>query len=129
MGTRKLRDLTKVEWDLMNQIWRRRSVTVADVHRHFLKERGWSYNTVKTMMQRLVRKGYLVCDDSQRAHTYSPALTRGRVVKRTLAEALDRILDDGFGPLVAYAAKRRSLSDEEIMKLREILEKRVEDDG
>jgi BlaI family penicillinase repressor len=129
MNRGKLRDLTKVEWDLMNRIWRRRSVTVADVHNHFLKERGWSYNTVKTMMQRLVKKGYLLCDDSQRAHTYSPAVSRRRVVRRTLAEALDRILDDGFDPLVAYAAKRRNLSDEEIERLRELLEKEAADDG
>jgi len=129
MNRGKLRDLTKVEWDLMNRIWRSRSVTVADVHGHFLKERGWSYNTVKTMMQRLVRKGYLLCDDSQRAHAYSPAVSRRRVVRRTLAEALDRILDDGFDPLVAYAAKRRNLSDEEIEKLRELLEKGTADDG
>lgn len=129
MGKRKIRDLTKVEWDLMNQIWQRRNTTVADIHAHFLKERGWSYNTVKTMMQRLVKKGYLLSDDSQRAHTYRPALTRRRVVKRTLAEALDRILDDGFGPLIAYAAKRRDLTDEEIVKLSDILEKGSEDDG
>ena len=129
MNRGKLRDLTKVEWDLMNRIWRRRSVTVGDVHGHFLRERGWSYNTVKTMMQRLVRKGYLLCDDSERAHTYRPAVSRRRVVRRTLAEALDRILDDGFGPLVAYAAKRRNLSDEEIEKLRELLEKGTADDG
>lgn len=129
MNRGKLRDLTKVEWDLMNRIWHRRSVTVADVHRYFLKERGWSYNTVKTMMQRLVKKGYLLCDDSQRAHTYSPAVSRRRVVRRTLAEALDRILDDGFDPLVAYAAKRRNLSDEEIEQLRELLEKETADDG
>ena len=129
MSKRERRDLTKVEWDLMNQIWRRRSVTVADIHAHFLEERAWSYNTVKTMMQRLVKKGYLVSDDSQRAHTYRPALSRRRVVKRALGEALDRILDDGFGPLIAYAAERRDLTDEEIMKLSEILEKEAEDDG
>ena len=129
MSKRKVRDLTKVEWDLMNQIWRRSSVTVADVHAHFLQDRAWSYNTVKTMMQRLVKKGYLLSDNSQRAHTYRPALSRRRGVKRTLTEALDRILDDGFGPLIAYAAERRDLSDEEIMKLSEILEKEAEDDG
>jgi predicted transcriptional regulator len=129
MGKRKLRDLTKVEWDLMNQIWRRKYTTVADIHSHFLKDRAWSYNTVKTMMQRLVKKGYLVSDDSQRAHTYRPALSRRSVVKRTLAEALDRILDGGFGPLIAYAAKRRDLTDEEIMKLSEILERETGDDG
>lgn len=129
MSKRERRDLTKVEWDLMNEIWRRKSTTVAEIHAHFLEERAWSYNTVKTMMQRLVKKGYLISDDSQRAHTYRPALSRRRVVKRTLAEALDRLLDDGFGPLIAYAAERKDLTDEEIAKLSEILEKEAEDDG
>ena len=128
MRKAKLRDLSKMEWDIMNQIWCRRKVSVAEIYSHFLKKRRWSHNTVKTMMQRLVKKGYLICDDSQRAHIYRPAVPRRHVAGKALTETLDRILDDGFGPLVAYAARRKDLSDEEVTKLKEILEKEVVED-
>lgn len=122
MKREDLPDLSKVEWDLMNRIWRGKRVTVADIHAHFLEERGWSHNTVKTMMQRLVKKGYLHRDDSSRAHVYQPAVSQKGVTKRRLGDTLDRILDDSFGPLIAYAAERKNLSDNDIVKLREILE-------
>ena len=125
----KLPDLTKVEWDLMNRIWRDRTVTVANVHAHFLSERGWSYNTVKTMMQRLVKKGYLTCDDSQRAHVYKPGVSRVHTVRKAVAVTLDRMLEGELAPLVVYAARHHKLSEEEIMKLRQILEKEGGDDG
>lgn len=121
MGKQHAPDLSKVEWELMKVIWRLESARVSDVYEAFLHDRGWSHNTIKTMMQRLVKKGYLRCDDSQRAHVYDPAISRDRAVHRTLWETLDRILEDSFGPLVVYAAQRRNLSDEEGRKLREIL--------
>ena len=128
MPKRDLPNLSRAEWDLMNQIWRRRRASVADLRRDFRAERGWSHNTVKTMVQRLVRKGYLERDASQRAHIYEPAVRRRDVVRKALADSLDRILDDQLGPLVAYAADRRDLTDEEIETLRAIIEKGEEDD-
>ena len=124
----ELPDLSKVEWELMNQMWRRRKTTVADLHAHFHPERQWSHNTVKTMLQRLVKKGYLACDDSQWAHVYRPAVPRKRVLGNSLGETLDRMLDGRLDPLIAYAARRKNLSDEEIAQLWRILEGKGEDD-
>lgn len=123
MGNKPVRDLSKVEWDLMNEIWKRGRVTVAELHERFAPERGWSHNTVKTMLQRLVKKGYLTCDDSARSHVYAAAVPQERAVRHTLGELLDRVLEAGFGPLVAYAARKKNLSAAEIERLREILEK------
>ena len=39
---------------------------------------------------------------------------------------LDKILEHGFGPLVAYAAERKKLSENDIAKLKEILEKEAD---
>ncbi len=119
----KLPHLSKVEWDLMNEVWRLGGATVADIHARFLEERGWSHNTVKTMMQRLVKKGYLRRDASRRAHFYQAIPERRQVARSALSDVLDRILEQGFGPLVAYAAERKKLSRREIHQLKEILEK------
>jgi predicted transcriptional regulator len=118
-----LPDLTKVEWELMNVIWRRKNATVSDVHGHFLEKKRWSYTTVKTMMERLVRKGYLASDDSKVAHVYTAAVPRASAVKKVLAETLDRILDDSLSPLVVYASRRRNLSEKELLTLKALLEK------
>jgi BlaI family penicillinase repressor len=128
MRRKELPDLSKAEWDLMNQIWRHGRASVADLRSHFAPERGWSHNTVKTMVQRLVKKGYLRRDASQRAHIYGPAVRRRDVVRRALSDSLDRILDDQLGPLVAYAADRRDLTDEEIETLRAIIDRGDRDD-
>ena len=128
MPRRDLPTLSRAEWHLMNQIWRRRSASVSDLRSHFHSEYGWTHNTVKTMVQRLVQKGYLKRDTSQRAHIYKSAVRRRDVVRKALADSLDRILDDQFAPLVAYAADRRNLTDEEIETLRTIIDKGDMDD-
>ena len=54
---------------------------------------------------------------------------RAHVVRLALAESLDRMLGGKLGPLVAYAAKQHKLSEDEIARLRQILEKKGGNDG
>lgn len=122
MNTKKLPDLSKVEWDLMNVLWRDAPMTAAELRTRFQEERGWSHTTVKTMLERLVAKGYLKCDDSKVAHAYMPAVPRAKTVRQALTETLDRLLGDNLQPLAAYAARRKGLSKEELDALKKLLE-------
>jgi predicted transcriptional regulator len=122
MAEKKLADLSKVEWDLMNVLWREAPMAAAEVRARFQEDRGWSHTTVKTMLDRLVAKGYLKSDDAQLAHVYAPAVPRARTVRQALTETLDRLLGDNLQPLAAYAARRKGLSKDELEALSKLLE-------
>ena len=52
-------ELSKAEWLIMNACWDRKNLTARDVHEAVAPQREWEYQTVKTMLDRLVEKGYL----------------------------------------------------------------------
>ena len=51
-----LPELTDAEWKVMNAVWDRSPTTVREVHGALSASTVWAYTTVKTLMERLVKK-------------------------------------------------------------------------
>jgi len=87
-----------------------------------LRGNKWSVSTVKTMLDRLVEKGVLT--SIVRGHTcfYRAAVEREKVARENIAVFLDSVLDDALGPLVAYLANRKQLSEKDILTLERLLQ-------
>jgi predicted transcriptional regulator len=119
------RALARSEWIVMRAVWRavesEPEVAVSEVLPHIGKARTWHVSTVKTMMERLVDKGYLASRIRGKTCFYRPLVTQERAARRSVGEVLDTVLDGAFGPLVAYLADRRNLTDEQVRELQQLL--------
>jgi BlaI family penicillinase repressor len=51
--------LTDAEWMIIKQVWKHEPVPAPTVQEALMNERGWSYSTVRTLMDRMVVKGLL----------------------------------------------------------------------
>ena len=96
------------------------AVTARDVMPS-LAARELAYTTVLTVLTRLERKGLLVRDKGQRAHTYRAAASREDHIAVLMAQALGQA-DDRAAVLVHFA---RSVSAAEADALRVALESRL----
>jgi len=79
---------------------------------------GLARTTVLTMLERLRTKGYLVRRHVGAVNVYSPAQEKSEVLRGVVEEFVERTLGGSMSPFVAYLAKARNLSDEEIEMLR-----------
>jgi len=117
--------LSRSEWVVMNAVWRltkaNRNVTVSEVMADLGQKLDWHVSTLKTTMERLVKKGILVSTVRGKTCFYEPAGAQEAIVKGNLAGLLDGILEGAFGPLVAYLADKKKLSPKEITALEKIL--------
>jgi len=119
-------DLTPAEWTVMKAVWEGvesdPDVTATELLPAVQEELDWHFSTLKTTMDRLVRKGYL--DSRIRGKTcfYKPAVGQEEVVRKSVGDFLDTMLDGAFGPLVAYLAERKGLTKKEIQELERLLE-------
>ncbi|MFC1573965.1 BlaI/MecI/CopY family transcriptional regulator, partial [Candidatus Latescibacterota bacterium] len=57
--TKKRNELSKTEWSLMNICWKKGKVSAREIYEETLKEKQRGYQTVKTMLDRMVGKGFL----------------------------------------------------------------------
>lgn len=117
--------LSRSEWKIMDSIWRHcpadTNITVSELIKRTSREHTWNFSTLKTMMERLVKKGMLASEIRGNTCFYSPRVPREKVVRETLPEFLEVMLDGAFGPLVAYLAEKKKLTPKQRAQLEALL--------
>jgi predicted transcriptional regulator len=93
------RVLGELEAAIMESLWERGRATIREVTEHLSMQRVLTFNTVMTVMNRLVDKGLLVRAKAGRQHVYRPALDRGAFLTE-VAHAIARGL---VGDMSEYA--------------------------
>jgi predicted transcriptional regulator len=70
--------LGPLEAEILNIIWELGSATVKEVHERILADpnRELAYTSVTTVLRRLTKKGWLACDQNERAFCWRPLVSR-----------------------------------------------------
>jgi predicted transcriptional regulator len=114
--------LTAAEWKVMRIVWRRKECAARDVYEEAGRAHGWAPTTAKTVLRRLVDKGYLTTTRVGNSFLYRPA----RSASKSLHDAADALLANALegtsGLLISYLVKRSKLSAEELGRLRDLLD-------
>lgn len=105
----------------MSVLWSESPLAAADVIARVPKSAGWSANTVKTMLGRLVEKGAVAHDADGRRYLYRPLITRARYAQSQTAMLADKLFDGRAAPLVAHLADSRGLTAEDIHELEDLI--------
>lgn len=84
-----------LEAAIMDCLWAQGQGTVSAVYSALTQQRDVAYTTVKTVMERLVEKGYLRCNTQQRAYLYTPTQSRADFLQQVSDAVLSGLLADG----------------------------------
>ena len=122
MSLSDLEPLSRSEWKVMTIIWEKKACAARDVYRDAGDKHGWAPSTVKTMLRRLVEKGYLETTQIGNSFLYEPTRPALRPLLRAADELLARAMDGTVGPLLAHMVKRSQLSQDDIADLRSLLD-------
>jgi len=124
---RQLPELTKAEWLIMKCCWKKGQCTARDVYEEMLKQKAWRYQTVKTMLDRLVQKGYVRVSKFGPICVFEPDVSQTRIMGKALDSFVGTVLDGALAPVFAHIAKGRKLSKEEIASLKKLIEQHEDD--
>ena len=113
--------ISEAEAAVMMVLWEESPVTAQDVVDRAPTERGWSANTVKTLLARLVAKKAVAYEADGRRYLYRPLVARGDYVAGESRRLIDRLFGGRVTPLVAHLAQRDALSAEEIVEIEALL--------
>lgn len=112
----------------MESLWERGAGTATDLQRVLEPSQGWAYSTVKTMLDRLVDKGFVKARRVGNVYEYSPRVKRESVVSRVMEDVVGRMLEGSVAAFVDRLLENRKLSNKEVTELREILAKHREEE-
>ena len=121
--------LSDGEWRIMKVLWDTSSRTLGQITKELLPETGWARPTVYVMLKRLISKGIVGLDDSAKIQSYYPLVERNSIIPEVAESILDRVFDGSVSLMFSALTERRKLSEEEIRKIRMILEESEKDKG
>ena len=119
--TREMPKISDAEWVVMKVAWEKPPVTANQVVQALERKMHWKPKTIHTLLARLVQKGALDCDKSDRDYLFQPSVEARDCLRAASRSLLSRFFDGQVAPFLACFL-RRKLSREEIEELRRILE-------
>ncbi|HEU4777274.1 MAG TPA: BlaI/MecI/CopY family transcriptional regulator [Telluria sp.] len=120
---RKNIDISDAESLVMDVLWRASAPLAAeDVTAALVNEQRWQEATIKTLLNRLLKKGAVSASKDGRRYLYSAELKREQWVSRESGTMLDRLFGGRVAPLVAHFGKHRKLSQTDIAELKKLIE-------
>jgi predicted transcriptional regulator len=113
--------ISEAEHAVMEVLWDTAPLTAQDVAERVDPRRGWSANTVKTLLGRLLAKRAIAHDADGRRYLYRPLVARADYVAGESQRLIDRLFGGRLTPLVAHLAERDALSAADIAEIEALL--------
>ncbi|HEX7813626.1 BlaI/MecI/CopY family transcriptional regulator [Dyella sp.] len=114
--------ISEAEAVVMDVLWRQAPRSAEEILADVGPQQGWQEGTVKSLLNRLLKKKAVRAEREGRKYLYSPKLTREQYVSQESKGLLDRLFDGRIAPLVAHFSEQRKLSRKDIAELKQLLE-------
>jgi BlaI family transcriptional regulator, penicillinase repressor len=121
-------NLSNLELDVMRLIWRDKEVIVPDLHRELERDRGLSYSTVKTIVDRLEEKGAIGRIRTYgRTILYGPLVAESALAKPMIKDMLRRLFGGEARPMISHLLDEAELSSEDLKHLEKVIAQKRKD--
>jgi predicted transcriptional regulator len=104
----------------MKAVWKHQPCAAGTVQEALAASKGWAYSTVKTTMDRMVRKGLLRIQKIRNLQLFSTTVDEVEAKRGEFYRMLKRAFDGALAPMMQFLVEHEGLSAEEARQLREI---------
>ena len=119
--------ISDAESIVMQVLWQRNPLAAEEVIAALSDQQDWQEPTIKTLLNRLLKKGAVTAAKEGRRYLYSPSLTREAWVAQQSEGLVNRLFGGRLAPLVAHFSEQGRLSDADVLELRKLLEEMDDD--
>jgi BlaI family penicillinase repressor len=113
--------ITAAESQVMEALWRRGAMTSDEIVAEVGASQAWGEATVKTLVNRLLKKKAIESARDGGRHSYRPLLARADYVQAEGQGRLDRLFDGQLAPLVSHFAGHHALKPDDIARLKTVV--------
>ena len=106
----------------MKVLWAKAPLSATEIIETLAAQDDWHPKTVKTYLNRLVKKKALSFQKERRAYLYRPLVKEVDCVKAVSESFLDRVFGGALKPMVAHFVEHKKLSAAEVRDLKRLLE-------
>ena len=114
--------ISEAESVVMDVLWRAQPLSAEEVGAALAQTADWQEATVKTLLNRLLKKRAIAAERDGRRYLYRPLLKREDYVHAASKSLLDRLFDGRVAPLVAHFSERHKLTRKDVAELKRLIE-------
>lgn len=114
--------ISEAESAVMEILWNRHPLTAEDIIAALKHNQNWQEATIKTLLNRLLKKCAIAAQPEGRRYLYSPLLQREDWLHSQSTGLLNRLFDGRVAPLVAHFSRHRKLSKKDIAELKRLIQ-------
>jgi len=114
---KKQYELTEGEWAILKAVWEKQPCAAPTVREALEEEKGWTYSTVKTMMDRMADKGLLKMEKIRNLYLYSPAITQKEAQNSEIMRMIKRAFNGALTPMMQFLVENNNLSKKQLSEL------------
>ena len=116
-----LASISQAEWEIMSLAWNKPPVAASELVEQLEAKRGWHSRTVRTLLDRLVKKGALRFEVEGKRYLYWPRVTMEACLRKESQSFLHRVFGGEPASMLIHLVKNTKLSAAEIQELKRIL--------
>ncbi len=127
MARRESEHPTELELEILKVLWDEAPLPVRDVRDRLEQHAGrpLAHSTVITMLNIMVRKGYLRRKKQGKAFFFSPKVERDRVAGGIMGDVLSRIFDGSPAAMMLNLIETADLDADELAELRRLISRKA----
>ena len=108
------------EWKVMETLWRENDLTAKEISRRLADSAGWNKNTTYTVIKKCIDKGAI--ERREPNFICHAAITKRQAQKEEADSLVDKVFGGSAELLFASILSDRSLSKDELARLRALVE-------
>jgi BlaI family penicillinase repressor len=116
-----LAKISAAEWEVMTVLWKQAPLAASDIISQLQAKRDWSSRTIRTLLDRLVKKRALRTEVDGKRYLYWPEVTMDACLRDESQSFLRRVFAGEPGSMLIHLVKTTRLSAAEIKELKRIL--------
>lgn len=113
--------LTPKEEELMQVLWRLQKAFVKEIVAELPEPRP-HYNTVSTIVRKMVDKGFVGYESFGNTHRYYPLVPKKEYTENFMQKALRNYFDNSYKNMVSFFAKEQKISVDELREIIALIE-------
>ena len=124
MARDEKKDLSAAEWKIMKIAWELRKAMAREIYTIAGRDHSWSPATVKTLLRRLVDKGYLRTTKVGNGFIYRPAESALTSLRSAADTLLVNAANGTTAPLLAHMVEQTALSEDDLDSLQRLIDEK-----
>jgi BlaI family penicillinase repressor len=114
-------ELNPSEWKVIRAVWEHEPCTAPDIQEKLARSTGWTYSTVRTLMDRMAAKGLLKTEKLRNLTLFRSAVTPAAAQRSALRHTLTRVFNGALTPMMQCLLESGDLSEKELAEIEALI--------